>query len=69
MRADGLREKEILIEIDQTLSDAHNINIYSVAQGGGDNFTMASGTVRDAGKSSCCDPWRPTSRSRNWKTG
>ena len=51
VRADGLREKEILIEIDKTLSDAHNINIYSVAQSlGGDNFTMASGTVRDAGK-------------------
>lgn len=51
VRADGLREKEILIEIDKTLSDAHNINIYNVAQNlGGDNFTMASGTVRDAGK-------------------
>jgi hydrophobic/amphiphilic exporter-1 (mainly G- bacteria), HAE1 family len=51
VRSDGVREKEILIEIDKTLSDAHNINIYNVAQElGGDNFTMASGTVRDAGK-------------------
>jgi len=51
VRADGLREKEILIEIDKTLSDAHNVNIYEVGQElGGDNFTMASGNVRDAGK-------------------
>jgi HAE1 family hydrophobic/amphiphilic exporter-1 len=51
VRANGLREKEILIEIDKALSDAHGINIYNVAQElGGDNFTMASGTVRDAGR-------------------
>lgn len=51
VRADGLSEKEILIEIDKTLSDAHNVNIYQVGQElGGDNFTMASGNVRDAGK-------------------
>lgn len=51
VQADGLIEKEILIEIDKTLSDAHNVNIYQVGQElGGDNFTMASGHVRDAGK-------------------
>lgn len=49
--AQGLIEKEVLIEIDKGLSDAHGLNIYELGQDlGGDNFTMASGTVRDAGK-------------------
>ena len=49
--AQGLIEKEVLIEIDKGLSDAHGLNIYQLGQDlGGDNFTMASGTVRDAGK-------------------
>ena len=49
--SDGVREKEILIEIDKTLADAQNVNIYQIGQDlGGDNFTMASGNVRSAGK-------------------
>lgn len=49
--ADGLEEKEILIELDRTKAEAHGLNIYQLAQQlGGDNFTMASGHVRDAGK-------------------
>lgn len=48
---DGFREKEILIELDRRKTEAHGLNIYQLAQQlGGDNFTMASGTVRDSGK-------------------
>jgi len=51
VNAQGLLEKEILIEIDKGLAEAHKLNIYQLAQDlGGDNFTMASGTVRDSGK-------------------
>ncbi len=51
VQAQGLLEKEILIEIDKGLAEAHRLNIYQLAQDlGGDNFTMASGTVRDSGK-------------------
>jgi hydrophobic/amphiphilic exporter-1 (mainly G- bacteria), HAE1 family len=48
---DGLEEKEILIELDRQKTEAHGLNIYHLAQQlGGDNFTMASGHVRDSGK-------------------
>src|SRR6185436_5507046 len=49
--ADGLEEKEIIIELDKRKTEGHGLNIYQLALAlGGDNFTMASGTVRDAGK-------------------
>ena len=49
--ADGLEEKEILIEVDRKKADGNGLNIYQLAQTlGGDNFTMASGHVRDAGR-------------------
>jgi len=44
----GLEEKEIIIEIDRDRSDAAGLNIFGLANElGADNFTMASGTVRD----------------------
>jgi HAE1 family hydrophobic/amphiphilic exporter-1 len=44
----GLVEKEILIELDREKTRAAGLNIYELAQDlGSDNFTMASGTVRD----------------------
>jgi len=49
--ADGLEEKEIIIELDKKKAEGHGLNIYQLAQQlGGDNFTMASGHVRDGGK-------------------
>jgi hydrophobic/amphiphilic exporter-1 (mainly G- bacteria), HAE1 family len=49
--ADGLRQKEIIIEVQKAAIDAHGLNIYDLGRElSGDNFTMASGTVRDAGK-------------------
>jgi len=49
--ADGLEEKEILIELDRKKAEGHGLNIYQLAQSlGGDNFTMASGHVRDSSK-------------------
>ncbi len=46
--ADALVEKEILIELDRAKTAAAGLNIYELAQQlSGDNFTMASGTVRD----------------------
>ena len=49
--ADGLEEKEIIIELDRKKADGHGLNIYELAMAlGGDNFTMASGRVRDSGK-------------------
>jgi hydrophobic/amphiphilic exporter-1 (mainly G- bacteria), HAE1 family len=49
--ADGLEEKEIIIELDKKKTEGHGLNIYQLAQQlGGDNFTMSSGHVRDAGK-------------------
>ncbi|MDA7915817.1 efflux RND transporter permease subunit [Verrucomicrobia bacterium] len=47
----GLRENEIIIEVDKQKADAHGLNIYQLSQElGGDNFSMASGTVREPGK-------------------
>ncbi|MEW6159916.1 MAG: efflux RND transporter permease subunit [Verrucomicrobiota bacterium] len=49
--ADGLEEKEIIIELDRRKTEAHGLNIYQLSQQlGGDNFTMASGHVRDSEK-------------------
>lgn len=49
--ADGLEEKEILIELDRKKAEGHGLNIYQLALTlGSDNFTMASGNVRDSGK-------------------
>jgi len=49
--ADGLEEKEIIIELDRSKAEGHGLNIYQLSQSlGGDNFTMASGHVRDSGK-------------------
>ncbi len=45
--AHGLEQKEILIEVDRQRAEASGLNIYQLAQElQGDNFTMASGTVR-----------------------
>ncbi|MDY7093212.1 MAG: efflux RND transporter permease subunit [Acidobacteriota bacterium] len=46
----GLEEKEILIEVDRQRAASAGLNIYQLAQElGGDNFTMASGSVRSGG--------------------
>ncbi len=51
VRANGLEQKSIIIEVDKRLTDAHGLNIYQLAQElSGDNFTMASGNVRDGGR-------------------
>ncbi len=51
VRANGLEEKEIIIEVDRELAEGAGLNIYQLSQDlGDDNFTMASGNVRDAGK-------------------
>lgn len=48
---DGLEEKEVIIEVDKQLAESHGLNIYQLGQDlAGDNFTMASGNVREAGK-------------------
>lgn len=47
----GLEEKEILIELDREKTAAAGLNIWELAQGlGSDNFTMASGTVREGSR-------------------
>lgn len=51
VRADGLEEKEILIEVDKKLLESNGINPFEVTQDlRSDNFSMASGNVRDSGK-------------------
>jgi len=51
VEADGLIEKEVLIELDRDRTSAAGLNIYELAQDlGADNFTMASGTVRDGSR-------------------
>jgi HAE1 family hydrophobic/amphiphilic exporter-1 len=51
VEANGLVEKEILIEVDRERIGAAGLNIYELAQQlQGDNFTLASGDVRSAGK-------------------
>ena len=50
VNADGLEEKEILIELDRERTAASGLNIYQLAQElSGDNFTMASGNVLAGG--------------------
>ena len=47
----GQLEKEILIELDRERTSAAGLDIYRLAQElGGDNFTLASGSVNAAGK-------------------
>ncbi len=51
VQVNGLLEKEIFIELDRELTEAAGLNIYALAQElGADNFTMASGDVRTAGR-------------------
>ncbi len=51
IQSNGLRENEIIIEVDKQKADAHGLNIYELSQDlAGDNFSMASGTVRESGK-------------------
>jgi hydrophobic/amphiphilic exporter-1 (mainly G- bacteria), HAE1 family len=51
VRADGLEEKEILIELDRKRTESHGLDIYALAQEmRNDNFTMASGQVHEAGR-------------------
>ena len=51
VNVDGLEEKEILIEADREMLEAHGLNIYQLSQDlGGDNFTLASGHVREGSK-------------------
>lgn len=51
IQADGLEEKEIIIDVDRQLAEGAGLNIYELAQDlGADNFTMASGNVRDSEK-------------------
>lgn len=51
VEAQGLLEKEILIELDRDRTNAAGLNIYDLAMDlGSDNFTMASGNVRDSGR-------------------
>lgn len=48
---DGLEEKEILIELDRERTSAAGLNIYQLAQSlSSDNFTLASGNVRDGSR-------------------
>ena len=47
VQANGLQEKEIIIELDRERTAAAGLNIYLVARElAGDNFALASGTVR-----------------------
>jgi HAE1 family hydrophobic/amphiphilic exporter-1 len=48
VEANGLEQKEILIQLDRDRAAASRLNIYQLAQDlSGDSFTMASGSVRD----------------------
>jgi HAE1 family hydrophobic/amphiphilic exporter-1 len=51
VEVNGLEEKEILIELDRDRTHASGLNIYELAQDlGADNFSLASGHVRDGSK-------------------
>ena len=51
VEAEGLVEKEILIELDREKTAAAGLNIFELGQTlGQDNFTLASGTVRDGSR-------------------
>jgi HAE1 family hydrophobic/amphiphilic exporter-1 len=48
--AEGIEEKEILIELDREATESAGLNIYQLGQElAGDNFTLASGNVRSGG--------------------
>jgi HAE1 family hydrophobic/amphiphilic exporter-1 len=48
---DGLEEKEILIEVDRQRAESSGLNLYQISQDlAADNFTMASGNVRDSAR-------------------
>ncbi|RME91545.1 MAG: efflux RND transporter permease subunit [Verrucomicrobia bacterium] len=48
---DGMMEKEILIEVDRQKVEANGLNLYQITRDlQGDNFTMASGWVREGGR-------------------
>jgi HAE1 family hydrophobic/amphiphilic exporter-1 len=48
---DGVEEKEILIELDREKTQAAGLNIFQIGQElGGDNFSLASGNVRDGAR-------------------
>jgi HAE1 family hydrophobic/amphiphilic exporter-1 len=48
--AEGIEEKEILIELDREATEAAGLNIYQLGlELAGDNFTLASGHVRSGG--------------------
>ncbi len=51
VQASGHEQKEVLIELDREATEAAGLNIYQIAQQlSDDNFTMASGDVRDSGR-------------------
>ncbi|HEX9641993.1 MAG TPA: efflux RND transporter permease subunit, partial [Candidatus Krumholzibacteria bacterium] len=51
VQANGLEEKEILIELDRDRTEASGLNIYDLGQQlGGDSFTLASGHVLEGDK-------------------
>ncbi|UCF69527.1 MAG: efflux RND transporter permease subunit, partial [Acidobacteriota bacterium] len=51
VRAEGLEEKEVLIDLDRERTEAAGLNIYDLSlQLMDDNFTLASGHVRDASR-------------------
>ncbi|MDJ0841101.1 MAG: efflux RND transporter permease subunit [Acidobacteriota bacterium] len=51
VEAEGHREREIIIELDREATAAAGLNIWQLSnQLSDDNFTMASGNVRDSGK-------------------
>jgi HAE1 family hydrophobic/amphiphilic exporter-1 len=51
VEVEGLIEKEILIELDREKTSAAGLNIFQLGQDlGQDNFTLASGTVRDGSR-------------------
>jgi hydrophobic/amphiphilic exporter-1 (mainly G- bacteria), HAE1 family len=51
VKSDGLRQKEVLIELDRERTQAAGLNIYQIARElSSDNFAIASGEVRDGGR-------------------
>ena len=47
----GIRQKEIQIEVDKDRAEAYGLSIHRLSRRlRGDNFTLASGTVRDGGR-------------------
>lgn len=51
VEVNGLEPKEIIIEVDREKLEGHGLNIFDLSQElAGDNFTMASGNVRENGK-------------------